>query len=125
MSERSRESDRASRELARAAREISKAAQELRRTFRHRLEYQERYLDTVRDALSLSEEVVRRHGALLSSATELPEEEAAIIADQSVHRVRKVLALDMVNQPKAPPPTDEEIREWVQRREDRRKREAS
>jgi hypothetical protein len=98
MSEHSRESDRASWKMARAAEETSKAAAELRR---------------------LSECII------LQPPSELPEEEAALIADKSVHRARKAPARDRYHQPKAAPPTAEEIREWERRRENRRKREAS
>jgi hypothetical protein len=124
MSEPSRGSDRASREMVRAAEEISKAAEEVRRAFVHGMGDYVRLLDELQEVMALSESI-RRHRSLLQSVPELPEEEVALIADKSVHRYRKSAAREWADQPKAPPPTAEEIREWERRREERRKREAS
>jgi hypothetical protein len=130
VSEQSRESDRANREMARAAKEMAKAAGEMSRAHEQlvrdsaRMREYERLIDELQEVLALSEGF-RRHLNLLESAPELPEVEAALIADKSVHSVRKSIAQEGHDSPKAPPPTAEEIREWERRREDRHKREAS
>lgn len=112
-----REITRAAREMSRAAKEMSKAAEAAQRTWR---DY-ERVIKALRDAGVEFEKVEHaRVGPILIAG--LPEEEAAIIADESVHRVRKELARDRADEPKAPPPTPEEIKEWEQRRDERRRR---
>jgi hypothetical protein len=126
VTEPSKEAEKLSREVTRAAREMSRAAEEISKaaaaeaaqlTWR---DY-ERAFKALRNAGMEFEKVVHaRLGPI--QVTGLPEEEAAIIADESVHRVRKELARDRADKPKAPPPTPEEIKEWEQRRDERRQR---
>jgi len=114
---------RAAREISRAARDMSRAADSVQRYWRT---YDRLIKAMVAQGIEPSESAAAwqaRHKAEMVS--DLPEEEVALIADKSVHRVRKVLALAHVDEPKAPPPTAEEIQAWEKRREERRKREAS
>lgn len=127
MAESNRESERLSREMARAAEEMSKVAEEIRRTHeRTWRDYARIYRELVAtgavDPEKLGQARINDRSLI---ADGLPEEETAIIADQSVHRVRKDLARKRLDEPKASPPTPKEIKEWEQRREERRQREAS
>jgi hypothetical protein len=115
----SREMIRAAREMSRAAEEMSKAAEAARLTWRDC----ERAFRALRNAGVELEKVGHAKMGPIKVAG-LPEEEAAIIADESVHRIRNDLAHDKANEPKAPPPTSEEIKEWERRRDERRRREA-
>ena len=132
MAESNRESERLSREMVRAAEEMSKVAEEIRRTHeRTWRDYARIYRELVyRELVATGAVDPEKLGQARISdrflvADGLPEEETAIIADQSVHRVRKDLARRRPDEPKAPPPTTKEIKEWERRREERRKREAS
>lgn len=115
----SREMIRAAREMSRAAEEMSKAAQAAQLTWR---DY-ERIFRALRDAGVDLEKVGNVRIGPVEIAG-LPEEEAAIVADEAVHRIRKELNRDRADQPKAPPPTTEEIEEWERRRDERQRREA-
>lgn len=110
---------RAARDMSRAARDMSQAADALR-TWR---DY-ERILKALRDAGVEPEKIAQARLGDRILIRGLPEEVAAVIADESVHRVRKELARERTDEPKAPP-TPEEVEDWERRRDERRRSEAS
>jgi hypothetical protein len=96
---------RAAREISKAARDMSKAADSLQRNWQT---YARLYEHLIRAMVAQGVEPAESGTAWQAgvhkaeTVSDLPEEEVALIADKSVHRVRKVLALEHVDKPKAP-----------------------
>lgn len=89
-------------EMSRAARDITEAVRELRVSV-------EKLAELQRSSIS----------------GRLPEEEADRVATEAVREVRNEIAREReaASEQRLPPPTSEEVREWEQKREERRWRE--
>lgn len=127
MTEPSKEAEKANRDMARAAREISEAAREMSRAVDALRTNWKDYERVLRMLLEAGVELEKPEQARLSDRVliaGLPEEVAAVVADEAVHRVRGEMARERADEPKAPPPTQEEVEDWERRRDERR-REAS
>lgn len=119
-------------EIARAADRFADAAKELTATLNRFLEFQElswKRFEAYQHSLSepdreLSLRDYRQRweqpgGVVLGflGAGGLPEDEAGVLADDLVHRVRG----EFLIAPNQPVPSPEEIRDWEHRREERRR----